>query len=207
MTKSDKSPSRDRLLRAAIEVFGARGYHAARVSDIVGHAGVAQGTFYLYFESKEAIFLYLIDDFFARMLGETLGRFPASAVADTDALAVQLREMWRTILEHCRREPVLTALVLRESHAVAPESRAGVEERFAQVAAAIGDYLQAVSARGLVRRGMSDASSWVILGLIERAIHYAVAVGPEVEVDTLVDEFLQLELNGLLGSREGPATP
>lgn len=207
MPAQKNAPSRMKLSQAAIEVFGERGYHAARVSDIVGRAGVAQGTFYLHFESKEAIFLYLIDDFFARLLEQTLGRFPASGLAATQDLTDQLREMWRSILDHCRREPVLTSLVLRESSAVGPDSRMHVEEKFAQLVAAISSYLDAVSASGLIRPGMSDASAWVVLGIIERAIHYSVVVNPEADIDALVDEFLRFELTGLLGAGEIPAAP
>ena len=207
MPNREKPPSQVKLSQAAVEVFGARGYHAARVSDIVSRAGMAQGTFYLHFESKEAVFLHLIDDFFARLLEQTLGRFPASGLADTQDLTDQLRQMWCLILNHCRREPVLTSLVLRESSAVGPGSRAHVEEKFAQVVAAIGSYLDAVSAAGLIRSGMSGASAWAVLGIIERAIHYSVVVKPEAEIDALADEFLRLELTGLLGAGATPTAP
>ncbi|GHB45997.1 putative transcriptional regulator, TetR family protein [Pseudovibrio japonicus] len=203
MSRSNKLTSRDRLVRAAIEVFGTRGYHATRVSDLVSHAGVAHGTFYLYFDNKEAIFLYLVDDFFTRLQNQTLDRFPASAVANTGELNAQLLEMWRSILGHCRCEPFLTALILRESYAVSLASRTRVEERFAQTITSIGTYLKELAKRGIIRGSVTDASAWGILGLIERAIHYAVVVNPEAEVDTLAHEFLQIELNGLLGDREG----
>ncbi len=41
-------------------MFAAKGYHGTRISDIIDAAGIARGTFYLYFESKSAIFLELI---------------------------------------------------------------------------------------------------------------------------------------------------
>ena len=81
---------------------------AARISDIAEAAGVAKGTFYLYFTNKEAVFHHLIDDFFGRLMGETLGRFPASAVMNRGDLAAQLGDMWRLILTRCRQEPVTT---------------------------------------------------------------------------------------------------
>ncbi|MEZ0322730.1 MAG: TetR/AcrR family transcriptional regulator [Hydrogenothermaceae bacterium] len=52
--------TRDRLLEAAKQLFSEKGYHETRVSDIVSKAEVAQGTFYIYFKSKEDIFLQLI---------------------------------------------------------------------------------------------------------------------------------------------------
>ena len=199
MLDSDQASVPERLLRAAVDAFGARGYHATRVSDIVGRAGVAQGTFYLYFKNKEAIFLHLVDDFFGRLLGETLGRYPATDLDTRRDLEAQLRRMWRTILDRCRREPVLTALVLRESHALGPASRTHVDERFAHVVTAIAAYLREVSERGIIPPGMPVPAAWVVLGIIERAIHYAVEVDPEADVAKLVDEFLRLELSGLLG--------
>ena len=52
--------SRDGLLKAAEKVFGERGYHEASIVEIVREAGVAQGTFYIHFESKRAIFAELL---------------------------------------------------------------------------------------------------------------------------------------------------
>src|SRR3954465_15205498 len=57
------SDRREQLLDAALAVFGAEGYSAAKVSDIVGRAGVAQGTFYLYFRSKQEVMLALFERF------------------------------------------------------------------------------------------------------------------------------------------------
>src|SRR6476661_7451551 len=45
-----------RLLDAGVEVFAKRGYHAARVDDIVKVARTSHGTFYLYFANKEELF-------------------------------------------------------------------------------------------------------------------------------------------------------
>jgi AcrR family transcriptional regulator len=47
---------RGEILRAARKVFEERGFLDTRVADIVAAAGVAQGTFYSYFDSKEAVF-------------------------------------------------------------------------------------------------------------------------------------------------------
>ena len=44
------------ILEVALSVFASNGYHQTRVSDIIQAAGIARGTFYLYFESKSAIF-------------------------------------------------------------------------------------------------------------------------------------------------------
>jgi AcrR family transcriptional regulator len=51
-----------RLLEAAIVVFDERGYHGARIDDIVRVAKTSHGTFYLYFSSKEDLFRALLAD-------------------------------------------------------------------------------------------------------------------------------------------------
>lgn len=46
---------RNQIIRIALERFATQGYHQTKISDIVREAGVAQGTFYWHFKSKEAI--------------------------------------------------------------------------------------------------------------------------------------------------------
>lgn len=59
----DQVPDRrNQILDVALQLFATRGYHKTKVSDIVQAAGVAQGTFYWYFKSKEAIALEIIDN-------------------------------------------------------------------------------------------------------------------------------------------------
>jgi AcrR family transcriptional regulator len=52
--------TRERLLTAAEKVFGKKSYYRVSISDITREAGVGQGTFYLYFPSKEAAFRELV---------------------------------------------------------------------------------------------------------------------------------------------------
>lgn len=47
---------RDKIVESALKLFEQKGYHSTKVSDIVKDAGMAQGTFYLYFKSKEDLF-------------------------------------------------------------------------------------------------------------------------------------------------------
>jgi len=54
--------TRARLLDAGAAVFAAKGFHAARVDDIVRRAESSHGTFYLYFSSKEELFRQLVAD-------------------------------------------------------------------------------------------------------------------------------------------------
>ncbi|MBK7318184.1 TetR/AcrR family transcriptional regulator [Candidatus Villigracilis affinis] len=53
--------TRSRILGSAIKLFSARGFNAASVADICEDAGISKGAFYHHFESKQALFLALLD--------------------------------------------------------------------------------------------------------------------------------------------------
>jgi len=55
------SDKREAILRAAIKVFARKGYFNSKVADIAGEAGIADGTVYLYFKSKDEILHSIFD--------------------------------------------------------------------------------------------------------------------------------------------------
>lgn len=63
-----RESTRKELLKAALEIFGEKGYPSTTISDIVSAAGVTQGTFYLYFKNKADIFSELLSDYRQTMI-------------------------------------------------------------------------------------------------------------------------------------------
>src|SRR4029453_6024273 len=63
-------PKRDAILRAAIDVFADRGYFNAQVADVARVAGVAAGTVYLYFRSKDDLLISIFERSMRDALGE-----------------------------------------------------------------------------------------------------------------------------------------
>lgn len=61
MARVSPEDRRDRILDAATKVFAKRGFFAAQVADVAKRAGVAAGTVYLYFKSKDDILLCLFE--------------------------------------------------------------------------------------------------------------------------------------------------
>jgi AcrR family transcriptional regulator len=63
LTREDKrANNRGLILRAAREVFGRRGYHAATIEEIADEAGLSNGAIYYNFKNKEDLFLALLDE-------------------------------------------------------------------------------------------------------------------------------------------------
>src|SRR6266702_557232 len=73
-------PKRDALLRAAIDVFAERGYFNAQVADVARAAGVAAGTVYLYFRSKDDLLISIFERSMRDALAE--GRAMVAGVDD-----------------------------------------------------------------------------------------------------------------------------
>src|SRR5438105_11810382 len=106
-------PKRDAILRAAIDVFADRGYFNAQVADVARAAGVAAGTVYLYFRSKDDLLVSI----FERTMRETLAQ-GQSAVAAIDDPAERLRLFARLhlgMLGRDRNLAIVFQIELRQS--------------------------------------------------------------------------------------------
>lgn len=117
---------REQLVHAAASVFSDKGYRAASVSDIIEEAGVARGTFYLYFESKKDLFLELVELYFsgfAQVLEENHKRLVEVLNARRDPIDAWRQNALDTLRYHSEN-PELTAVVYREA--------IGLDEHFAR---------------------------------------------------------------------------
>src|SRR5919204_5204655 len=103
---------RDLILRAATDVFAERGFFNAQVADVARAAGVAAGTVYLYFRSKDDLLVSI----FERTMRDTLAEGRAAVVAVTDP-CVRLRRLARghlARLGHDRKLAVVFQVELRQ---------------------------------------------------------------------------------------------
>lgn len=193
---------KQRLLTAAAEVFFEKGYPAARISDVVSCADVARGTFYLYFKSKKAVFVSLVGIFFDELLAETLGQNAASGLKDANAMRHQIRNIWRTILVYCRTRPQVAALVLQEATALPKAERGVLAANYARAADALVHYNRETRRRGITRSVDPHLTACVVIGMVERAVHYAVFVAAETDIDEIVADLVTIELDGLLAPEQ-----
>ncbi|MBU0481118.1 MAG: TetR/AcrR family transcriptional regulator [Proteobacteria bacterium] len=92
---------RERVLGAAVSEFARAGYAQASVNRIVKDAGIAKGSFYQYFEDKEALFLYVFSEF-TRIVKESV---KAGEKDDANDFSSQLRSVVRSGLEFIDRYP------------------------------------------------------------------------------------------------------
>lgn len=144
-----------KLLDAAGEEFGARGYHETAISNITQRAGVGLGTFYVYFKSKEEVFRALVADMGARTrhaLSESVKDAPNRLEAERLGI--------RAYLEFVRTHKSLYRVVM-EAQFVAPEAYRDYYRVFSE---AYRQQLAQAAARGEISRGDDDARVWALMG-------------------------------------------
>ncbi len=100
---------RVRILAAAVKVFAERGFFTATVAEIARAAGVADGTIYLYFKSKEDLLVRLFED----KMSELLGHAKAALAKETSASA-RLRRFIQLHFSLVEKEPDLAAVLIVE---------------------------------------------------------------------------------------------
>ncbi|MCW3038369.1 MAG: TetR family transcriptional regulator [Solirubrobacterales bacterium] len=91
--------SRARLLDAARECFGRRGYGATRIADITDEAGMSQAGFYRHFADKEAILLEALREPLDALLAAT-GPLTEGSGADHETIVARNTEFFRVYAEH-----------------------------------------------------------------------------------------------------------
>jgi len=99
-TEVQKEGRRQEILAAALRCFARNGFHSTTITDVVRESGVSQGTFYLYFQTKDDVIAALADD---RSQGDALINAIAGAEADPVAGLTILFELHGRTLADAQR--------------------------------------------------------------------------------------------------------
>jgi AcrR family transcriptional regulator len=150
--------SRRRILAAAEQAFAELGFHAASIVKITEAAGVAQGTFYLYFESKHAVFQEVLLDLNHRVR-QAMAEGTKGATSRVAAERGGFAGFFRFTAEH----PALYR-VIRQAEFVAPELLA---RHYATIATGYVDGLRAAMAAGEIAPADPEVVAWALMAVGE----------------------------------------
>ena len=191
VVRSAASPDkRDAILKAATRVFAQNGYFQSQVADVARLAGVAAGTVYLYFKSKDDLLVSIFERSMHDVLAE--GR---EAVADIDDPAIRLRTLAHLHLERLGRDrhlAVVFQVELRQSVKFMERlSETFLQDYFALIRQAIADG----QSRGVFRKDVSATTATKIFfgALDEMATNWVLSrrkYDLAAEADAVVDLFI-----------------
>ncbi|WP_269585735.1 TetR/AcrR family transcriptional regulator [Roseibium sp. Sym1] len=180
--------TRRAILAAAEKVIGAKGYNDASIGHITSEAGVAQGTFYIYFTTKEQVFSELVLE---------MGRLVRHTIAEaTQGIGNRLeaeKAGLHAFLEFVRAHPDLYRIV-QEALFVDP---AAYEEYYVTFAAGYRTGLEAAEAAGQISKGDSETRAWALMGIARSLGEQLVVFKSDKPIRDLVESAYDLIANGI----------
>ena len=193
-----KTERRQELLHAAREVFSTKGYHDAKVDDIVALARVAKGTFYLYFSDKRSIFVELVGTLFQRIGAAVLKVDPRSDVEE------QVKHNIRAIVAALLDDPALTKILFSYAAGLDPAFVAAIRSFYDGSKAMLEASLIEGQGLGIVAPGDARLFATFTLGALKELVFENVTAEHAVPREEIVNSLFAFLQGGYL--RIGPAT-
>ncbi|MEL7445342.1 MAG: TetR/AcrR family transcriptional regulator [Pseudomonadota bacterium] len=160
-----------KLLDASAIEFGEKGFHDASVSSITRRAGVALGSFYTYFDSKDALFQALVRDL-SGQVKISAGAAVQTIQKDPEHTAFDIEEVALASFLKFAREHKEIYRIIDESEFVDPDAYRG---HYEETASRILGRLQDGAAKGVMRADIEEAHAWAVMGMnVFLGLRYAV---------------------------------
>ena len=156
--RRDGAATRQRLLRAALELFTTTGFRATTTPAIAERAGVAEGTIYRHFPGKEQ----LLNDVY-----RAAHRWAAGLIMDSDAAqrpVERLQHIGRRLLEGAGRDPAAARMILSTRYDRYLDERS--REAAREFRGVLGQVIAAGKSDGTIRAGPADLWAAVWLQLV-----------------------------------------
>lgn len=87
------------IIEAAIKLYATKGFSSTSIQEIVTESGISKGAFYLYFKSKDALLIAILEYYFTR-IEKNLAAFDHENLPPREKFAKQLAALFNTMLEH-----------------------------------------------------------------------------------------------------------
>ena len=184
---------KENIVQAAVQVFREKGIEKTKISDIVKVAGIAQGTFYLYFPSKLALMPAI-----AEVMVEKTMEIVKETVKEEVSFIIKLEQLVEAIFLVTRDYNEIQALIY--SGLASTEHLKEWETVYAPFYKWISDLLAEAKAEGVIRNTLQvDRTAKLLIGLVESAAEqvYLYDVTEEAQVNNQKVEVLSFLTHAL----------
>jgi len=191
---------RQQILDRARDVFAKKGYHLAKIDDVVAAAGVARGTFYLYFHDKRSIFEELVSRFFQRV---------ALAVAsiDTDQpIEPQIRANFSRLLDVFLGDPGMAKILLTDVTGLDVEFDRRLLAFYADIEALLLRSLREGQSLGIVQDGDARVVAHFVLGGVKEVLLQLTRAPVPVDREAISENVFGILARAVLVPRPPKAT-
>ena len=184
---------KENIVQAAVQVFREKGIEKTKISDIVKVAGIAQGTFYLYFPSKLALMPAI-----AEVMVEKTMDIVKETVKEEVSFVTKLEQLVEAIFLVARDYNEIQALIY--SGLASTEHLKEWETVYAPFYKWISDLLAEAKAEGIIRSTLQvDQTAKLLIGLVESAAEqvYLYDVTEEAQVNSQMAEVISFLTHAL----------
>ncbi|MEK3888807.1 TetR/AcrR family transcriptional regulator [Bacillus sp. FSL K6-3431] len=201
---------REELLYIALELFATKGYHQTKVSDIVKQAGVAQGTFYWHFKSKEEIALEIVEKGKENLL-DAVHQGYRQQFGSTQDMIESSSNFMKKIFYFAKENKSLMIFLLIKGLGADLLIRNAIVGTFTSIENAFKQNIDRAIALGMLETSnMVDLKANMLTSLVIGTItkwlfgpSFDVDHTPTLSVEEVTREMVQFEFFGLYGQKEG----
>ena len=190
--------TKNALIESAIRMFQQNGFQMTRVSDIVADAGVAQGTFYNYFKSKEVIFKEICNDFIDQLQKKFIERTEHMFDGDTaDEVIHNVHRVVGDVTRIYQDNLNVAELLFREGIGNGGIFKEIYEGMFFLFLELIEEQVEKAINRGLIEIEDTRIGSVFLFGLFERSLLYFMLIQKSTDTEKLERMMVDFVLKGL----------
>jgi TetR/AcrR family transcriptional regulator, fatty acid metabolism regulator protein len=187
-----REETRKRILDSAAQVFAAKGFHNTAVDDIVKASGTSKGAVYFYFESKDQIFLCLVEDYASILAYEI-----QTAVQRGRGLVAQIEGAIVTLVQSFQRHRNLAKIVLNDWFSVGPEFQGKRMALKAMLIEVLRGYLDRAVEDGKIAPQDTETAAYVWLGAISEVVLRWLNTGKPDPLDEVLAPLTRLLLRSV----------
>jgi AcrR family transcriptional regulator len=196
VSKEDKSKRRDEIMAAAKKVFACNGFHATTISQIAKEAGLAYGSVYWYFDSKDELFHALMS-----AEGDALRTHIAGALAASGQRPEKnwepLRVTVQAVLEFFEADKAVTKLLLRDASALGDQFEKHLGSIYERFIDDIEKHMIVAQQLGTVISAPPRMLAFSLAALIGQLAHHRLTTDDGVTAGEVADIVVSFSLNGL----------
>jgi len=168
------------VLAVARKIFSQKGYHATSINDLIESADIARGTFYLYFESKRAIFDELLDGLVTTLQAQVKRiEVGPKAPAPIEQMNATVDRVLTTLLDN--RE--MARILLREAVGIDADFDRKLSDFYGRIEAMFISALNTGRQLGVVRACDAHVVARCILGSVKEVVQWAFVEQDPLKID------------------------
>lgn len=196
VSKEDKAQRRIEIMSAAKKVFARKGFNATTITDIAKEAGLAYGSIYWYFDSKDTLFHALMSaegDSLRSHIAAALAAYRQRPEKDWEPLRITVQ----AVLEFFEADKAVTKLLLRDAYALGDQFEKHLGSIYERFVDDIEKHMIAAQQRGTVISAPPRMLAFSLAALIGQLAHRRLSTDDGVTAAEVADIVVQFSLSGL----------